>query len=182
MKFPFIAVVLFLVLQTNVYSQTSFYNHLFCNLSMGSAYIVVNVESPDYTGKAVILNESLFGYFIKKQGFNGKQYLNYLRKALTDGTKIQLQESDFHKWYFDKLKTIEAVEKIAQEGREKFLGHYFEANQSIKKNLSKDEKNAVIAKLFEWKILTFVDDESGILGYVIPDAKTAPEYPECSEN
>ena len=180
MKFALIIVSL-LCLQTRAYSQDNFYNAVLCELSMHSIYIVVNVESSDYTGKATIENESLYSFFYKTRGFDEKQYRSYVRKVLTDNTKIHLENTDLDKWFFKKTKIIESVENNAKKGKEIFISQYF-TNRLIKKDINEEVENAVITKLFEWKIATQTDDESGMLFFTIPDEKWMRTNQFCCNN
>ena len=91
--------------------------------------------------------------------------MNYIY-LLSRKSKLSLGKSDLIKWHFIKVKKIEAVENYSIKGKNELIEHYFnhiDNNFVIKKGIDDNETNAVIAKLFELKIASRIDDETGYL-------------------
>jgi hypothetical protein len=88
---------------------------------------------------------------------------------MTGNIAIKMDSTDFKKFDFDKVNRVESVQKLSKEGITNFLKYYF-TNINDKRMLSICNKNmdhleqiAVIDVLYDWKIPSFIDDETGYL-------------------
>jgi hypothetical protein len=173
-------VVFVLLLPLNAYSQEDFYDYVLCKISMSSPFVAVNVESPDYSGVAVIESESLFSYFSRMKKFDSRQYRSHMKKVLTENQKIALENTSYANWGFRKVEKIEEVENNASKSQQEFLSHYFEENGFFKGGVGREDQWAVIAKLFQWRIVTYRVDISARLKYRLLDNDMIQEARKCS--
>lgn len=180
MKILLLAVFL-LALSLSAYSQEDFYNYVTCKISMNSPFIAVNVKSPDYTGIAVIESESLFYYFSSMKKFDSRQYRSHMRKVLVENATIALENTSYDNWGFRKVEKIESVESQALKGQWEFISHYFQESGAFKGNPDRKEQWAVIAKLFQWGIITYRADISARLKYRLLDNEMIQENCDCSK-
>jgi len=140
-----------------------FYDRILNDFSTSSTFIVVEVQSKEFRGRAVIENGDLFFFFHQTKGFNEKQYMTYAKNILSTNTRILLNDEDLSKWRFAKVEEVASVRAEALKGREKFIDNYF-IRKAMKNEAEKSiERNAIIDQLFTWQIATRVDDESGYL-------------------
>jgi fucose permease len=137
---------------------------------LSSYHLVINVLSSDYyVGKAVVTNNQLFQYVSEKEGFSKEAYKQYIIPIMVKNVSVKLDSTDFKKFDFEKVCSVESVQNLSKEGTVSFLKYYFtdiddERMLSIcTKNMSHSEQIAVISVLFNWKIPSFVDDETGHL-------------------
>ena len=156
--------------QSSSQSDYDFYSVLLDGYSTHGKFIAVDIKSDEYNGKAIIENGNLYYFLGETKGFNQNQYKVFVKDLLLKESKLSLGKSDLNKWHFIKINKIEAVENYANKGKNELIAHYFDRVDNkyfdvfvIKKEIDDDETNAVIAKLFDWKIVSQVDDETGYL-------------------
>ena len=162
----------------------SFFNHLVSDYGQRSYYLVINIDSPNYKGKAVVENRILLLFLYRTQGIPQEKYEAFALNLLVHKSPLKTKVVKLERWGFRKLTRIKTVDDIAAKGREEFLKHYFAGREGrvIRAGLTEEEKNAIIEKLFEWQIATSNDDETGLLFYtefqdvgVRPRLRTSPE-------
>jgi hypothetical protein len=125
-----------------------------------SRFLSFDVASNEYTGKVIIENKHLFAFLQNVKGFNKEQYQAFMKEALLNKSVLKLENlsSDFI-----KIKSVEKVESLAAKGDREFVKHYFSEFGALKDGLEDGEAAVVVAKLFEWKIIAVIDDETGLL-------------------
>jgi len=130
------------------------------NFTRHSRFLSFDVASNEYSGKVIIENKHLFGFLQNVKSFNKEQYQSFMKDALLNKNVIKLEKLNSD---FIKIESVEKVESLAAKGAQEFVKHYFSESGVLEQRLHEDEKNAVIAKLFEWKIIAVIDDETGAL-------------------
>jgi hypothetical protein len=129
-----------------------------------SAFLSLNIISDEYNGRIIIENKHLFLYLNKLKGFNKDQYKAFMKDVLLNKSALKLKKIDSN---FIKIKEIESAEIVASKGKQDFIKQYFKNSPGVKgvmkAKISEDEFNAIIAKLFDWKIAAMIDDETGYL-------------------
>lgn len=145
----------------------SFFDHLVAHHDRHSYFLVINVDSPKYRGKATIENDGLLLFLYKTHGLPQEKYENFAMNLLVNQTPLRTKVVNLEQWGFRKLTKIPVVDNVAAKGKEEFIKYYFGGVQGrvLKAGVSNEEKNAVIEKLFQWQIATSNDDESGRLMY-----------------
>ena len=167
---------------TTIVLSSDFYDTVLCSYSLHSIFVLVDIESDEYDGKAIIENGDLFEFLNQTKGFDKKQYKSFMKDLLSKNSKLSLEKSELNKWHFIKIQKIKSVENITSKGKDDFIAQYFNGNV-IKKGIDLDERNAVIATLFQWRIASLVDDETGYLILIrINENDTTEQYPNLCEN
>jgi hypothetical protein len=64
---------------------------------------------------------------------------------------------------FIKVESVTSVNANAQKGADEFILTYFDNGKVLKDGIKKEERTAIIQKLFEWEIPSRIDDETGYL-------------------
>ena len=90
-----------------------------------------------------------------------------MKEILSKNSNLSIEKTDLEKWKFNKLPKDESVEKSAKEGKEVFIENYFR-NGFLKEDVD-GNLFTIIAQLFEWKIATKIDDETGVLRLIRTD-------------
>jgi hypothetical protein len=140
----------------------AFYDKVLRSYSVHSAFIAIDVQSKEYTGRTVIENAHLYYFFNQIRGYDISDYMAFMKEKLLNKDRISLGNVSLKKWGFFKVSAIKAVETHASNGLEKFIGHYFQG-KVIKDGVGEAERNAVISKLFEFGVVAGIDDETGYL-------------------
>jgi hypothetical protein len=146
----------------------SFFNTVVNDFSRNSYFILLNVDVPGSASEYLIENDDLFYFFHRKQSWNESDYKKKVVPFL-QGEKIKVSNSDLDTYHFLRLKANEQIMQDARQGKEFFIGKYF-SKKTIKVNLSDDNRNLIIKTLYNWKVPSKLDDESGylIIGDVNP--------------
>jgi hypothetical protein len=140
------------------------------------SFIAIDVESADYTGRVIIDNGTLYALLSRGKEYDKKNYRDFVKKVLIKKEKLKLDNvflsdakdslytSGMNSIRFDILKGSKEVDEVAAKGKEEFIKHYFHkpAGALVVKDGIED-RNPVINKLFEWRIATLIDDETGYL-------------------
>ena len=167
--FSVVKAFLFLsIAASSINSGESFFDHLVRDHGPHSYYLVINVDSPNYKGKASIENHLLFHFLYRTQRrMPEAEYESFAKNLLVTKSWLKTKTVNLQRWGFRKLTSSKAVDDVAAKGKEEFLKYYFEgkAGRVIKAGISDDEKNAIIEKLFEWQIASSNDDLTGLLFY-----------------
>jgi hypothetical protein len=177
-----------LLAQTSFSQNEGFYKQILTEqISARNGYfIALNVKSNTYNGKVIITNGYLQYFLTQTRKFNEKQYNEFMTKLLVNKDVLPLKNATLLRdGYFIKVKgfnaplfmpvrNVDEVEEAATKGCEKFIDHYFDKKYLMLKNAIGDvERNAVVNKLFEWQIPSFVSDIPGML--VINDNYKCPQ-------
>lgn len=164
------------------------------NLDCRNCYfLVLNVASPDYSGRVVIENDDMYLYMTETAGLDEKGYKEFIREHLlsvkpillntasVDKDSVFLQVGEKTKHNFRLLRANEKLNSFIAKGCRATLDFYFEkentrkAPQDCKEYLNKfgplslrialdsRDEASLIAALFDWKILVRIDDLSGYL-------------------
>jgi hypothetical protein len=139
-----------------------FVDRLLGDFRDNSYVLVVGVKTNTYTGRVIIKNDDLFQLLSQSKGFDEIRYKVFVKHLLISKGQLSITESDLEKWNVMKTRSLKSVDNIASRGQEAFVRHYFNG-RVLKDGIPDNEKAAIIAKLFEWKIATNVDDETGYL-------------------
>jgi hypothetical protein len=137
-------------------------------------WISINVESPEYNGKAVIENKDLLFYFYKTQGIyqDGEymsirdEYKKMVYRLLKKKSTLKIKrENDFASYGFHIVPNDTAVAVNAQKGAEHFIKIYTKENGYLIKDgkVVDEELYAVISQLYDFNIKVIRNCELGFL-------------------
>lgn len=143
--------------------QITFYDEILNDFNSNSRFLVLKVKSLKYNGFIVVENDNLYVLLYQTYSFDKKQYSTFVKKVLKNNLSIKINDNDFKKYNFCKLKSLNEVDENFKKGIHEFISIYFNNNRVLKDNISDDVRNAIIEKLFISKISVYIDDESGYL-------------------
>ncbi len=144
--------------------DNSFIEKITGDYSRNSYYILIDIKSLDKSSLYLIENDDLFYYFHQLKGYNEKQYQDFIRPLIKEGRSITVNESDIKKYGFTAIPANKKLAEDIKKGKDYLLQRYFK-NRVLKDGVSTDESNNIIAALFNWRIASRIDDESGYLIY-----------------
>ena|SRR5258708_11925093 len=137
----------------------NFYEKVLDDLPHGY-FVAISIKSVNYNGRAVIKNGDLCYFLHKTKGYDKDAFKSFVERLLLTRDSLDLGDVNFAKWGFEKAPSVPDVDRIALEGQNLFLDHYFDG-RVLRERLSKAERIAVIAKLFDWEIPSWINDHSG---------------------
>lgn len=186
------AFILCLMLSSVASSQIDdFYKKLLSDqrASRNSYFVVVNVKSQHFNGPVVVTSGDLYRFLKNTRRLRKEQYEKVMKELLSKNYPLEINgaelSTDGHYIKFPRpngslfmpLNRDETVENVAAKGCEYFTRYYFtqfdDGYAFANAKGGSHEINAVISKLFEWRIATSIDDMSGLL-YI-----TASDYVCC---
>jgi len=166
----------------NTIPDSLYYDLILKNLSPNSYFIVLNIDSPNYSGKVIIANGYLFNFLKETRKYSIPQYRNFMKDLLIKSDTLKTSSICFKKdelvsyeWGFYSFKEDSLVNYYASKGKKEFLNHYFSIGKKfgrIKKDIynsatDKSEKTniecAIINQLFKWEIPVKTDCFDGDL-------------------
>jgi hypothetical protein len=154
--------LLMMLLSSCMHNDSVFYDKITDDFDRNSWFISIELKSSDYNGKVIIENDDLFYYFNQTEKVDKEQYKKLIKERLESNSSIISGKEDLVKFNFTKVPIIESVNKNAKKGLDKFIQIYFDG-KVLKDGIADYERTAIIQKLFEWKIPTKIDDETGYL-------------------
>ncbi len=124
-----------------------------CTQDRLNAYAVFKVQSPQYTGRVVILVPYLYEWAEQKLKMSRDSFRIYLSAELYEHGCLRITDPTWMKAGFHSVSSHDSVSKYAALGKAAFLSHYFDKSNRLREpNLSEKEEYSVIAKLFEWNL------------------------------
>jgi hypothetical protein len=157
-----IILLLLLLAPINIKANDDFYDLVLGNFGMHSSFIAFDVESNDFDGKVIIENTSFYIYLKNYKNIDRNNYKKFVKQMIINNEKLNLSKVELVKWRFIAIKEIDEVNEYAAKGQEVFINHFFPKGIIVDR-ASLDVRNAVASKLFEWKVASYIDDESGYL-------------------
>jgi len=139
-----------------------FYNKLLDDVEGHTYFMTIKIKSIGFIGKIVVENSDLFYYFNQVKKTNRSEYKKMIIRSLERNASIEIGNADLVRWNFLKVPLVNSVNLNVEKGVEQFIKIYFNGNV-LKDGITDEERTAIIQKLFEWKILTKIDDETGYL-------------------
>ena len=162
-----LALSFILLIQVSSAQAQDFYDAALEPKTGGKNFIVLDIDSSSYKGRAAIENADLYVFLKIKRGINETAYINYVKDLIANNKKLYICDSEKEEFNFIPIKNIKEINDYASKGKEKFLKHYFRGklmDSAFTQGLDGlDVMYAVADKLFEWKIVTYQDDLSGLL-------------------
>lgn len=157
----------YLLLSTPYYAismdnDTIFYNKVLNDFSNHSYFLHVQIKSKEYSGDAIIENESLFYFLYKTRKINKMDYVIFMKNAIMNNDTLSIGDYNLEEWGFSIVSKSEEVDSIAYYGIDSFIRHYFIKNVMID-GVSDEKRSSIILWLFKWKIPSKIDDETGFL-------------------
>ncbi|MEM7514536.1 MAG: hypothetical protein AAF388_26645, partial [Bacteroidota bacterium] len=146
---------------SNVQSQNQFIDRVLNDFRNQSYYLSLKIESPEVSGKMIIQNLEFYYFLSQNRGVTRENYYETVKNLLSLGS-IKLRERDLGKWGFMKVIPSSKIDYFAAKGKEIFVKQFFDG-RVILNGITSNEEAAIISRLFEWKVLTHIDDESGYL-------------------
>jgi hypothetical protein len=131
--------------------------------SRNSYFVLIGIKSSTATSMYLIENDDLFYYYHQQKGYNEKQYQEFIKPLLSEEKSIMVSSDDIKKYGFTAITSAKLEEEMKKD-KSYLLQKYF-ANHVLKDGISIEERNVIIAVLFNWKIASRIDDESGYLIY-----------------
>ncbi|MBK9247362.1 MAG: hypothetical protein IPM69_04425 [Ignavibacteria bacterium] len=142
--------------------REDFYNFV---LDDNELFVVVDVKTKSYTKPSVIQNWYLKKYYYQTEAYNDLTYAETIIEKFTHHLPIELNDSILKKHptiRFRIIPQVESVDSNAKKGKDEFISIYFNRGDVIKP-VTYEEQLAIIQKLFEWNLATYIDDETGAL-------------------
>ena len=152
-----------LVALSFVLSVSSFYDRLLSDHKRNSWFVCIETKFANEQKIIIIENDDLYYLLDQEKNMTKRDYSIFIKQKLI--YKKTLILDNVHSKNLDILEyqKIKSVDANAKKGLQNFLKIYFR-NKVLKKEFLA-EKSAIIYKLFKWKILCKIDDETGFLYY-----------------
>lgn len=141
--------------------DTSFYQKITNDFDRYSYFVSIELRSSNYNGIIIIENDDLFNYLQTTQKIDKEKYKEMIKEKLVNHSSLEITNTT--KFNFIEVKEIQTVNVNAKKGVDEFIKKYFDNGKVLKDGITDDERTAIIQKLFEWKIPTKIDDETGYL-------------------
>jgi hypothetical protein len=154
--------LLMILLSSCMHNDTVFYDKLVNDFDRYSWFITIEIKSSEYNGQVIIENDDLFNYLNQTQKLDKEKYKQIIKGKLENNQSIEIEKASLTKWNFIKVPTIKSVNQNAKNGVDEFIKIYFDG-KVLKDGIADDERTVIIQKLFEWKIPSKIDDETGYL-------------------
>ena len=133
------------------------------DFNSNSNFLLLNVKSKNYNGLAIIENDDLFTYYQITQNKNKQEYKLLVQEILTKKNYLEINEQSIEKWGFIKVKESQKIKSKLKKGLKRFIKIYFNDDLIEKGNTDEEERAFIIKILFENKISSYIDDETGLL-------------------
>jgi hypothetical protein len=140
-----------------------------------SFYLAININNPDYNGRAIIENVDLYYFLSRTQGIDFPEYTKTMKEILLRNDTLQLDQQSWEslgKRKFQRVQDYEEVQSYTQQGVHSFLEHFFDADNLLKSNIPNEMKPAIINQLFLWNIYI---SHQGVTGYLRYSQQAPPE-------
>jgi hypothetical protein len=154
--------LLFAFLMSPSSLRQTFYDRVLGDFDEHSSFVALNVTSAHFSGRVIIENADLHYFLSKTKRLGGEGYKTYVTNLLSNRGILRVGNQDLQKWGFVKVDEVDSVNAWASKGLDQFLNHYF-TGDVLTPGVAYSETNAVINRLFEWRIATKVDDDSGFV-------------------
>lgn len=159
---------IFVLVQFSIAQHNDFYSKV-SEFKKGtlSQLIALDIESKTYKGRVIIEKGDLYVFLIREKNLDEKGYELFMKDLLTNKKtlyvcNLKIEESDFI-----PVKEVEEVMNLGAKGKKEFLNHFFRGrfmkSEILLESKSFDVMYAVANKLFEWNIIIYQDDVTGLL-------------------
>lgn len=157
----FFIVLFFLIQSCNIGTQ-KFITKVISDFDRYSFFVALEIKSPEYNGKVVIENDDLYNYYNKTQDVDKKTYQEIAYRMLQTKTTLTINKEDLTRFNFLIVPNDKSVIENAHRGVEHFVATYFNG-RVLKDNISDNELYVIIYQLYNFKIASKIDDETGYL-------------------
>ncbi|MBB4045355.1 hypothetical protein GGR06_003167 [Bacteroides reticulotermitis] len=153
---------LFFLLLLNSYmvskgTQGAFIDKVLTDFERYSYYISFPMTNGE---RYIIENDDFFYYLQKQNAVDKEQYQKEIKEKLIKGSSIDILNPNSS---FIKVPNVPSIETNVKKGIDEFIKTYFDNDKTLKDGITDDERTAIIQKLFEWKVASKIDDETGYL-------------------
>lgn len=155
--------ILIIILNCFLIQSNDFIEEVTNDFKMNSNFLKLNIESSGYKGSVIIENDDFYLYYYNIYHKDKEHYKLYVKNILKKNSVVDIGNENTDKWNFIKVNGSKKVNNNLKNGLKKFINTYFNQGKVIKKIVTDKEQNFIIKILFEHKIATYVDDETGYL-------------------
>jgi len=141
------------------FQSDTFIKRVTIDFSLHSNYLILCIDDKK---EVPVDNDNLFVYMNRYKKIKKRRYTKKIRSILKSGNCINSKEIKYETYEVYIVQEIERVSYKKKLGKEEFIDYYFK-DKVFKSVFSEEEKIAVIAQLFEWKVSSSNDDETGLL-------------------
>lgn len=138
-------------------TQGAFIDKVLTDFERYSYYISFPMTNGE---RYIIENDDFFYYMQKQNAVDKEQYQKEIKEKLIKGSSIDILNPNSN---FIKVPNVPSVETNVKKGIDEFIKTYFDNDKTLKDGITDDERTAIIQKLFEWKVASKIDDETGYL-------------------
>lgn len=157
----YLACLLLLTLSSSMENK-KFIKEVISNFDRYSYFVSMEVESPEYKGKVIIENKDLYNYYNQTQNIDKKKYQETMYRLLKTKSTLKIKKEDFKKFNFLIIYNDTAIISNTRMGVDSFIKTYFNG-RVLKDNITDKERNIIISKLYDFNIVSKIDDETGYL-------------------
>lgn len=122
-------------------------------------FLALECHFQNDSGNYVIKNNKLYSYLKHKLKIEKEEYKEYINLILLN--KMPLKLEDTSPGPFIKVQSSERIDSFGFNNADEFINTYFTNGVALSGSVDDSEKAAIIYKLFNWKIASYVDDETG---------------------
>ncbi|GAE84159.1 hypothetical protein [Bacteroides reticulotermitis] len=138
-------------------TQGAFIDKVLTDFERYSYYISFPMTNGE---RYIIENDDFFYYLQKQNAVDKEQYQKEIKEKLIKGSSIDILNPNSS---FIKVPNVPSIETNVKKGIDEFIKTYFDNDKTLKDGITDDERTAIIQKLFEWKVASKIDDETGYL-------------------
>lgn len=153
---------LLLLIQSCTMGNDNFIKKVISDFDRYSFFVSIEVESPEYRGRAIIENNDLYRYYNQTQNIDKKKYQDVIYKILRAKLTLNIKNEDFTQFNFFIVPNDTTVIANAQKGVDDFIKTYFE-ERVLRDELADNERYAIISQLYNFNIASKIDCETGYL-------------------
>ena len=153
---------LLLLIQSCTMGNDKFIKKVISDFDRYSFFVSIAVESPEYSGKAIIENNDLYRYYNQTQNIDKKKYQDVIYKILRTKLTLNVKNEDFTQFNFLIVPNDTTVIANAQKGVDNFLKTYFK-ERVLRDEITDNERYAIISQLYDFNIASKIDCETGYI-------------------
>jgi hypothetical protein len=141
--------------------DTLFYDKVTNDFDRYSYFLSIQLQSSNGKGRFIIENDDLYNYLQQSRKIDKEQYKKMIKDKLMNRLPLEINNNPTSN--FIKIPEIESVNASTKKGIDEFIEIYFENEKVLKDGVTDNERTVIIQKLFEWGIMSKIDDETGYL-------------------